>query len=63
MAGIFLRPKDVQKLEGHQTYIGAYKSYRTILDALGKQKGKKITLLEYAEYAQVRVEEVQKALQ
>jgi len=62
MTGIFLKPKDIQIIEGFQTYIGAYKAYQTILSALGKDKGKKITISEYAKHHQITEDEVKKAL-
>lgn len=60
-AGIFLKPKDIQLLNG-LAYDVARKYYNTIRDSLGKPKGKKITTEEYAAYEMVDVNIVKQAL-
>ena len=63
MAGIYIEPKDLQLIEGHDSYIGAWKSYNTIRESVGKKTGQKITIPEYCEAEGVKLETIFKILQ
>lgn len=62
MPGIFLNVREVQLIEGHATYTGAFKSYSTIRDAIGKKPGQKILIPEYCQHEGVPIELVTKLL-
>jgi hypothetical protein len=60
--GIFITGKDIMQLEAVAS-SSAFRLMQTIRDALGKQKGTKITLNEYAKYRGVELAEIKQALQ
>lgn len=62
MPGIFLNVREVQLIEGHTTYEGAWKSYDDIRERVGKDKGQKLTIPEYAETEGVPIEIICKLL-
>lgn len=60
-AGIFLLPQDIAALRG-VGYRQAIRVYADVRTVLGKDKGKRVTIEEYATYEMVPVETVKKAL-
>ena len=58
---LFLYPRDIANLNGW-SYNYAYRVYRTLVDSLGKEKGKRITIPEYCKLEDVKEDEVRRAL-
>ena len=58
---IFITPKDIQKLTGI-SYAGAYKSFKHLADVLEKKDKAKITIFEYAEYNNIKIEDIKVCL-
>lgn len=56
--GMFLCVRDLQTIEGHTTYNGAWNSYNTIRETVGKKAGQKITFWDYSKVEGVPVDQL-----
>jgi len=55
--GILITPKEIQSLTG-LTLNASQKEHKSVRDALGKKKSKRLTVKEYCEYFELNWNEV-----